>query len=312
MQCRRDRLRSAKILEYQEERKSNEMRRTIRHVLSAALIALLVSAGFIGAISSVMAQDGSANVRVVHASPDAPAVDVFVDGNRAIESLEFGDATDWIALPAGSYDVAVAPAGADESDAVISGTFDLASGVYYNVAATGFLSEIDAQVYVTNVEGLASGQARVQVIHASPDAPAVDVAVAGGPVLVGGLEFPNASGSLDVDAGTYDLEVRPAGTEDVVLDLPGVALDSGTVYDIFAIGSLEDGTLNVLPLTTAAAAGAGDDSAPSGTGGVATTPSTGVGSTIQSGGPAIWAMLAVAVLLLAAGGATRLAPARSR
>ena len=46
-------------------------------------------------------------VRVIHASPDAPAVDVWVNGAVAIEDLAFGSATDWIALPAGSYDVAV-------------------------------------------------------------------------------------------------------------------------------------------------------------------------------------------------------------
>ena len=88
------------------------------------------------------------------------------------------------------------------------------------------------------------------MIHASPDAPAVDIAVTGGDVLVPGLEFPNASGALDVPAGSYDLEVRVAGTMDVALPLPGVALEAGTVYDILAIGQVGDGSLTVLVLTT--------------------------------------------------------------
>jgi hypothetical protein len=41
---------------------------------------------------------------------------------------------------------------------------------------------------------------------------------------------------LPVDAGTYDLEVRLAGTDTVALSVPGVALADQTVYTIFAMG----------------------------------------------------------------------------
>ncbi len=88
--------------------------------------------------------------------------------------------------------------------------------------------------------------ARIRVLHTAPDAPAVDIAVTGGDVLVENLEFPNASDFLLVPAGAYDLEVRPTGTTDVALALPGVELEAGMVYDVFAIGLLSDETLNVL------------------------------------------------------------------
>ena len=41
---------------------------------------------------------------------------------------------------------------------------------------------------------------------------------------------------------------------DVALDLPGVVLEAGMVYGVFAIGMVADGTLTVLvvPSTTAA------------------------------------------------------------
>jgi hypothetical protein len=90
--------------------------------------------------------------------------------------------------------------------------------------------------------------ARVRVVHASPDAPAVDVAVAGGDVLIENLAFSEASDYLEVPAGSYDLEVRPTGTTDVALDLPGVALEAGMVYSVYAIGHVSDSTLSVLPI----------------------------------------------------------------
>jgi len=193
-------------------------------------------------------------VNIVHASPDAPAVDVYVDGGLALEGLEFGAFSGWVALPAGDHQVQVTAAGAAPDTAVIDVPVSLESGVAYQVAATGYLDSITAQVYPADLTATGADMARVRVIHNSPDAPAVDIAVTGGDVLISGLEFPNASDSLDVPAGTYDLEVRPAGTTDVALALPGVVLEAGMTYDVFAIGSLADGTLTVLVVPSMVAA----------------------------------------------------------
>ena len=198
--------------------------------------------------------DTDACVNIVHASPDAPAVDVYVDGALALEGLEFGTFSGWVALPAGDHQVQVAATGTTPEEAVIDATVTLEEGVAYEVAATGFLAEITPQIYPVDLAATGADMARVRVIHTSPDAPAVDVAVAGGDVLIANLEFPNASDALDVPAGTYDLEVRPAGTTDVALDLPGVALEGGMVYDVFAVGTLADGTLTVIVVPSMAAA----------------------------------------------------------
>ncbi|MDQ2682909.1 MAG: DUF4397 domain-containing protein [Chloroflexota bacterium] len=282
------------------------MSRSVQLVTRLAL-ALVLMAGLATGIRGASAQEMDANVRVIHASPDAPAVDIWVNGSVAIENLSFGEATDWVALPAGSYDVAVAPAGADAAEAVIEATLDLEGGINYNVAAVGLLADISATVFTTDAADLAADQARVQVIHASPDAPAVDVAVAGGPLLVADLSFPDASGALDVDAGTYDLEVRPAGTEDVALDLAGVEFAAGTVYDILAIGLLEDGSLTVLPLTTPAqtsAVGGGDPN-------VTTMPNSGVGTAI-GGNSNLLLILAVFAFVAMAGALGLRVPATYR
>jgi hypothetical protein len=63
-------------------------------LLVAALVAML-------GVSGVSADSHEAKVRVVHASPDAPAVDVWVNGQVAISGLAFGEATDYVALAGG-------------------------------------------------------------------------------------------------------------------------------------------------------------------------------------------------------------------
>lgn len=199
--------------------------------------------------------ESDACVNVIHASPDAPAVDVWVNGEVALNNVAFGDFSGWIALPAGEYQIQVSPTGTGAESAVIDATVTVDAGAAYHIAATGTVAEIAAQVYPADVSMTADGSARIRVIHASPDAPAVDVAVTGGDVLVPNLEFPNASDFLDVPAGTYDLEVRAAGTTDVALPLPGVTIEAGVSYDIFAIGQLADGSLSVLVIPSATASG---------------------------------------------------------
>ena len=201
---------------------------------------------------------GDSCINVIHASPDAPAVDVYLDGELALEGVEFSQFSGWIAVPAGEHQVQVTAAGDDAANAVIDANVELAADAAYHVAATGHLADITPQIYQVNLsdlDAMGDPMARIRVIHTSPDAPAVDIALAGGDVLIADLAFPNASDALEVPAGSYDLEVRPTGTTDVALDLPGVELEAGMVYDVFAIGLAGDGSLTVLviPSTTAAA-----------------------------------------------------------
>ena len=213
-------------------------------------------AGFLGVGGGgervATAQASMAMVRVVHASPDAPAVDVLVDGNRAITDLVFGQATSYVDLPAGGHQVVVVPAGAGADAAVIQAGLELAAGRAYTVLAVGPLAQIEPLVLYDDRTPPMGRLAKVRFVHTAPDAPAVDIAVVGGPVLFGNVSFKEASAYLEAPAGTLDLEVRLAGTEAVVLTVPGVTLEAGKVYTIAAIG-LAAGTppLQALPLSDA-------------------------------------------------------------
>lgn len=190
--------------------------------------------------------DSDACVNVIHASPDAPNVDVWINGEPALTDVAFQDFSGWLALPAGDYHVVVTPTGEGAEAAVIDATLTLEAGVAYHVAAVGTVAEIQPAVIEADLSATESGNARVRVIHASPDAPEVDIAVTGGDVLIPNLAFGAASDYLEVPAGSYDLEVRVAGTTDVALPLPGVMLDGNMLYDVIAVGTLADGTLNVI------------------------------------------------------------------
>ncbi len=201
-------------------------------VISAVLVLSMVLA------TGALADAHEARVRAIHASPDAPAVDIWVNGSIAFSNAPFTGITDYAELEPGSYQIQVSPTGATEP-IVIDATLDLASQTDYSIVAVGQLENIEPLVLIDNNSAPAPGKAHVRFVHASPDAPAVDIAVTGGPVLFANIPFKGVGDYLPVDAGTYDLEARIAGTETVALSVPGVALADGAVYTIFAMGLVE-------------------------------------------------------------------------
>jgi LPXTG-motif cell wall-anchored protein len=215
------------LTKLKQEWRKRKMKRLL--AVSAVLVLSLAL------VTSALAADGMARVRVVHASPDAPAVDVWVNGAVAFSNAPFKGIIPYAELAPGSYQVQVSPTGATEP-VVIDATLDLAADRDYTVVAVGQLANIEPLVLVDNNSAPAAGKAHVRFVHASPDAPAVDIAVTGGPVLFANVPFKGTGDYLPVDAGTYDLEARIAGTDTVALSVPGVMLEDGKVYTIFAMG----------------------------------------------------------------------------
>ena len=224
-------------------------------------------------------------VRVVHASPDAPNVDVWVDGTKALTDVAFGKYSDYVALPAGAHKFQVVATGTT-GPAVIDVTPTLEAGKYYTVIAANQLASIQPLLLVDDLATPAAGKFHLRVVHASPDAPAVDVAVAGGPVLVSNLAFPKNTEFAPVDAGTYTVEVRPAGTTNAVLTLPNVKFEAGKLYTVIATG-LVNGTPALSAIAIAA------DPAPA----MTAAPPMGMPSTGVADTAGLWLVLGGLIVL---------------
>src|SRR5688572_24867147 len=79
---------------------------------TAAAVALTGGLVLAMAAAPAYAQDGDSSVSVLHGVPGL-TVDVYVNGEEAIPDFAPGTLTDPMMLPAGSYDIAVYPDGAD-------------------------------------------------------------------------------------------------------------------------------------------------------------------------------------------------------
>jgi hypothetical protein len=188
----------------------------------------------------------NAQVKVVHASPDAPNVDVTANGNTVVNNLAFRGSTPYAQLAPGQVNIQVRPTGS--TTAVINATVPLLAGTSYSVFAINPVASIGAAVTVDDLATPAQGRAHVRFFHFSPGAPAVTVGVVNGPDLFTNRSFndQNSTTSLQaftpVNAGTYNLAVRLASGGTVVLNVPNVNLEAGKIYTVYARGIVGNAT----------------------------------------------------------------------
>jgi hypothetical protein len=197
----------------------------------AGLIALL---GF-GAQPG-LAQRESASVRLVHASPDAPNVDIFVDGQLVASDLGYFAVSEPLAVAPGEHDIQVAPAGDGFDEAILSQKVDLIGGEAYTVFALNQFANLEALVLEDQDSALAPGKARVRIVHASHNAPLVDVKLANSTTPLLTEQYFRQADYLVLDKGDYTFEIAPAGTPDVFLITPPLRLESGWSYTLVVTG----------------------------------------------------------------------------
>ena len=178
-------------------------------------------------------------VQVIHNSAD-PTVDVYIDGELAVEGFEYRTASPVLVLPT-TFTVGIAPTG---GEVIASFPFELVEGGEYVVIATGILGDdttpfdlaASEMMYMASSDDVVG----LNAYHGSTDAPTVDIVVVAdeNTVLVPELSYGDFSGYTEVPAADYNLGVAPTGGDPIaVFTAPLSGLGGGTAV-AFASGFL--------------------------------------------------------------------------
>lgn len=190
----------------------------------------------------------SAEVRVFHASADAPKVNIWVDGGVAVEALDYQESSGYLTLPADTYEVAVEgiiPGG----NAVVIGPVDLdfAANTNYDIIAVNSVSAIEPLV-ITDTGSLDNpANVRVRVVHLAHAAPEVKVfatapdADLAGAEPLGSFEFKETLGPVEVPAGDYRIRVTLMD-DTLIFDSGAVSLAAGKDLLIGAVPNVGTGS----------------------------------------------------------------------
>ena len=180
-------------------------------------------------------KNNSSLVRVFHAAPQAPNVDVYVNDQMVFSNLAFGDFTRYVYLDEGEYNVSVYLAGQKDRP-VINQMVDVPSQQIFTIAATGNLDNLGLLVIPDKVSKSPSqNYSSVRVIHLSPNAPGVDILV-DGDTLFEDISFGEGTDYVDLNPGTYNVNVVLNTDKSVVLPLK-VTLNPDKIYTIYIIGN---------------------------------------------------------------------------
>lgn len=194
----------------------------------------------------VEAQDTPlSRVRFLHAVPGGPAVDVYINGELAVEGLLFGDVTPHLNVPVADQLIELrASGGGMVAPVLLETTVSLVPNLAFTMVAQGAPGALTAALYEDILDPIGLGMARMTAISAIADAPALDVVRTDGGPLLQGVQYGAQYGTVNIGAGVQDLVMVPAGgaIESAVALIGEVPLRSGMLYTFVALGTLEGAT----------------------------------------------------------------------
>ncbi|WP_019228589.1 DUF4397 domain-containing protein [Sedimentibacter sp. B4] len=187
----------------------------------------------------MMQQQMNSRIRVLHAVPNAPAVDVYANDNLIVRNLAYKEMSPYLPVPSGNYNIKIYPTG-ETTNPVIDSSVYIPENSVFNIAAIGELPDISLYPIQEPTSANKTGMACIRFIHLSPDAPPVDIKLPDGTIVFSNVPFKSIANYTCVPSGTYTFRVNPAGTDNVVLTVPDVKLNPNTFYTVYAVGLVGD------------------------------------------------------------------------
>ena len=212
----------------------------VRRRLATLVAAAFVAIGLSIVIAAPAAAASVGYVRLAHLSPDTPEVDVYLSSAsgaippKKFPGVGYGVVSDYLALPAGTYAVAMRGAGAPESSApVLSTQVTVDAGKAYTVAGVGKHADLGLRVLEDDLSPPDSGKAKVRIVQASIQAPVLNVSVASGSTIADGVQFASTTGYREVNQGNWTVNLQQAGGGST--STVKCALTGGNVYSLIVL-----------------------------------------------------------------------------
>jgi hypothetical protein len=180
-----------------------------------------------------------AKIRFLHASLDAPKIDIFVNHNCISTNVHYKKITEYVFLPKGELQIDLYPSG-NKVNSFISEKITVEPGKSYTLAFIGKINSFRLIPYL-NQPDVPIGEAKIRFLHLTPDAPPLDIAVKNRDVVFPNVLYEKGTDYLGLTPMTIDLEVREFGTKNVILPMPKSRFLPNETYTIILVGFIKEG-----------------------------------------------------------------------
>jgi hypothetical protein len=198
--------------------------------------AVAVTATVVAAVASTAV--APSRFQVAHLSPDAPAVDVYVDNTLVESGLTFGQVGPVQTVgKSGAMTVTVRLAGTSPAAVpVLSAEVILHPGTTYVLAVANELARLQVGHYTIPTAGLVAAHGRLQVLHALPGGPRLDVTTGHAVPIVDGLGYLEDPPYKDLPDGQYRLLGTTETNPSVLAFDETHMFEANTVYTLIVTG----------------------------------------------------------------------------
>ncbi|NEZ45958.1 DUF4397 domain-containing protein [Clostridium niameyense] len=188
-------------------------------------------------------------IRILHASPNAPNVDVYINNEPKAKNITYKEFTEYMPLNSGTYNLKVFPTGNTTTPVINENLFFPPKGIY-TIAIYGLLEDIglmpilDKRLDYTNPT-----KVYVKVIHLSPNTPTIDVYF-NDQIAFRNISYENITQYLSIPPNNYTIDLKLAGTNKTILTVPNANLTPNRYYSVYLVGfaNRDPGLQLLIPL----------------------------------------------------------------
>lgn len=200
--------------------------------------------------------DTTQQLRVVMASPDAPPVDILIDGNQVGTALAYTNSTAYQSVKTGSHRVQALTV--SNSTSVFQQNISLTAGANQTLLLTGAVAHIDSVLLTdgaSTTTTINTSKGQVRVVNASPGMGAADVyilnvssSISGAKPVASDLAVNQATAYQLETIGNFQVFMTQPGTTNVYLNSGPLALTQSQFLTVVAVNAVGGG-FNYIVLT---------------------------------------------------------------
>ncbi|MBX7280986.1 DUF4397 domain-containing protein [Clostridium chauvoei] len=179
--------------------------------------------------------DLQCKVRLIHAVPAAPAVDIYANGSPIAKNLSFSDISCYIAIAPGTYEIQIFVSGTYDSP-LLTKTIDLLPNSASTISIITNNNNLDLFV-LNDANNLGQiSNAFLRFINLSPNSPLLTLSLPNDISLFNSVEYIETTGYYPLSPGIYNYKVSFASSEGLFKFIKDIKLENGQFYTIYIVG----------------------------------------------------------------------------
>lgn len=175
-------------------------------------------------------------VRMLNASPNSPALDVYINDVLFVQDLKYKDFTQYFKGELGEYNIKIYKAG-DKEDIILQRNIELYLNNIYTIAIMGIynVNGLELNLIGDHQRNIDKNYSYIRFINLSPSSQELDI-ILNEELVISDLSYGTESSYLKMTPGNYNFKAFSKIDERLVLENPNLILKADKIYSGYIVG----------------------------------------------------------------------------